>query len=962
MNYRESKPSQRIAITARWMRMLVVCLLGLATRPDLAARTFAVNYHAEPEAADLLAVDLTILQPEAKVDLKVGQSLGKKYLAYLSLVEVHETASYRKAVEALGVPLVGENTQWKSLLADIRHPKWAEFLVGTLAKQAMDKGFDGFFLDTADSIALLAKQQEGSAAEYRTALVSLINSLRAAYPKQEIILNRGFEMLPELKGKVDGVLVESVFQTFDEKGAYGPVAAADHQALVNKIRELRTEKMPVYVVDYLAKGNELFADSVVEQIRKLGAEPFLTTKELQGVMLGPIKREARRILVLYGSVLAESEVAEKFAADTFTAERLQMPLEWLGYEVEYLNIGKVSPPAVLEDRFCGIIFDVETQLPYGGEAFYVDWILEQKKRGLKLLFTGQYPFQQDIQRIRMLKGLGVWGSYTQAAHPEKVEFRKVNRDLMSYEGTLTAHPAEIEDSRAPEGAQVDVSVSCTDQAANQLVFDAVFTTDWGGALMDPYATFQASADDQASLFDPFKFLSRLFPNDQFPAPDPTTRDGQRIFYSHIDGDGFCGVTGHAGTEICGAVIRDFILKKYPFPITCSLVEASMRGWETTQKESDAPYYEEIARTVFALPNVQAASHAFSHPYVWIDHDQEFIPLYEKRGLDLKPVANYDVENPSMEREVRGSIEYIQKLCPPGKRVDLMLWSGNCRPSPEALRICREMNVENMNGGNTVISKRHPFLSNVSPRVMLWDDEMQIHAANQNEFVYTKNWSGPYYGGFSQVIETFDATESPRRLKPVNIYYHFYSAMTLGSLRALEKIHDWCLERPLHSMTTADYARLIRDSYHTKIYQSGPRSWVLINEGQQRTFRIPATLGVPDFAASNGVIGYRKINDQHYIHTAGKRVTQLTLKDANTTPHLYLESSQGSISWQKLEPAAASLTVRELRPKHELVFAGSKPGASWKAVVNGAAKTITADDAGRIVFELNKDATIQLSLP
>lgn len=922
------------------------------------ARSFCLNYQAEPDPADLMAFDMVILQPEAKVDLAEGHRYGKKYLAYLSLVEVSSTASYGPKLKELGIPLLGENQHWNTKCADVLNPKWAEFVIGTLAADAVKKGFDGFFLDTVDSMALLAKENPAKAEDYKKAVIELIKKLSEAHPKLEIIINRGFDLLADLKGQVDGVLIESVFQTFDAKGNYGPVNADDHQALLAKIKSIKADGLPVYVVDYLARGNPAFAESVVEQIRKAGAEPFLTTKELNGVLLGPIVRQARRILIIYGSVLAESEVAEKFAADSFTAERLQMPLEWLGYEVEYLNVGKVSPPPVLDERFCGIIFDVETQLPFGGEAWYVDWILEQKARGLKLLFTGQYPFQQDVQRMRLLKGLGAEGSYSQVPQPEKVELRKVNRELMNYEATLTAHPAEIEDSRAPAGAQVDVSVSCTDEAANKLVFDAVYTCSWGGALMEPYATFQASAEDQASLFDPFKFLNRIFPGGSFPAPDASTRDGRRIFYTHIDGDGFCGVTGHAGDKICGAIIRDRILKKYPFPITVSLVEASMRALEEGQDEKAIPMYEETARSCFALPNVQAASHSFSHPYVWIDHDDEFIPLYESRGLELKASVKYDVENPKMDREVRGSIEYIRTLLPPGKKLDLMLWSGNCRPSPEALKICREMGIENMNGGNTVMSNRHPFLSNVSPRVMFWDGEMQIHAANQNEFVYTKNWAGPFFGGFSQVIETFNDTEEPRRLKPVNIYYHFYSAVTLGSLRALEKVHDWALERPLHSMTAVDYARLVRDSYHTKIYQSAPRTWILVNQGMQKTFRVDAKQGVPDLFASSGVIGYVKFKDQLFIHTDGSHVCTLVLADA-PKPRIYLESSQGEISWKALGSNKVEFSVTELRPSHTIVFGGCPAGQKWKANINDKGSEIIADAQGKLTLPLSGNAQVLL---
>lgn len=944
----------------KWLNLLVCFLVWLCVWPTMGwTRKYCVNYHAEPDPADLLAFEMSILQPEAKVDLAPGQALGRKYLAYLSVVEVNESASYLPELKKAGIALLGQNKQWRSVCVDITQPAWEEFFLTKLAKAAVDKGFDGFFLDTLDSTALLTKERPDKQDAYRQALIQLIRKLKEKYPDKEIIVNRGFEILSEIKGSVQGVLIESVFQTFDAIGKYGPVKVADHNNLVEKIRELRAAGWPVYVVDYLERGKDALAQSVAEQISKLGAEPFLTTKELSGVLMGKTSRLPRRILVIYGSVLAESEVEEKFAADTFTAERLQMPLEWMGYEVEYLNIGKVSPPTVLDENFCGVIFDVETQLPYGGEIWYVDWILAQKERGLKILFTGQYPFQQDVQRVRLLKGLGLWGTFAQVPKPLRVELQKVNRDLMNYEALSTAHPTEVEDSRAPKGAQVDLSVGCTDAAANKLVFDAIYQCSWGGALLEPYATFQASADHQASLFDPFKYLNRIFPGGQFPAPDPTTRDGERIFYSHIDGDGFCGVTGYAGDQICGEIVRDRILKKYPLPITVSLVEASTRGLEKHQNAKDVPHYEAVARSCFALHNVQAASHSFSHPYVWIDHDDEFIPLYETRGLELKQEVGYDVEKPNMDREIRGSIEYIKTLLPPGKKIDLMLWSGNCRPSPEALRVCRKMGIENMNGGHTVISKRRPFMSNVSPRIMQWDGELQIHAANQNEFVYTKNWSGPFYGGFTQVIETFEQTEEPRRLKPVNIYYHFYGAMTIGSLRALEKVHQWALDRPLHSMTAADYARTVRDSYHTRIYQQGPRQWLMVNQGHQRTFRLDATTGVPDIAGSQGITGYRRIKDSLYIHTEGQRVTRLLLAD-KPKEHLFLESSQGEISWQTRRGDRLEFSVKELRPNHETVLGGSAPGQRWKLVVNGASTEIIADPQGRLILKLRGDSTVSVS--
>lgn len=42
-------------------------------------------------------------------------------------------------------------------------------------------------------------------------------------------------------------------------------------------------------------------------------------------------------------------------------------------------------------------------------------------------------------------------------------------------------------------------------------------------------------------------------------------------------------------------------------------------------------------------------------------------------------------------------------------------------------------------------------------------------------------------GFERVIETFEFTETPRRLKPINIYFHTYLTTKLAGMRSLDKV-------------------------------------------------------------------------------------------------------------------------------------------------------------------------------
>ena len=917
-----------------------------------------VNYSRQPDMGLLLAHDLAIVDPEAEVDLGLAHAAGRKVLAYVSVVELREDSAHAGRLRQAGVTVRARQTAWQSGMMDITHPAWGDFVVEQLARTAAAKGFDGFFLDTMDSAVALMNKEPSRAAVYQEAITSLVKRLRATFPGKEIILNRGFEFLPALSGQVDGVLVESVFRSYNEAGVYGPVEAATTKVLTDKIRQLRASGMQVYVLDYLEPGDVKTAAETVARIEALGAAAFLSTKPLQGVTAGPVRMVARRILVIFGGVKAESETAEEFEDDSFAATRLQMPLEWMGYELDYLNVGRVSPPTELDARYCGVIFDENLKLPYAGEEWYVNWILRQTARGLKVLFCGQYPLQQDLQRGRLLRGLGLWGSFTQLTKPHEIKLRVVDPRMMNFEAQTHVHLAEIEDSRAPRDGTVYLSVTSRDETANAVQFDAVYTAPWGGALLDPYNTFQVSTEDQASLFDPFALLNEIWPAGAFPVPDATTKDGRRIFFSQIDGDGFNGVTSFAGSRICAELVRDHVLNKYPLPVTASLIESIMLGLEVGQKESEPARLEAVARSIFALPHVQAASHSYSHPYVWIDHDEEYIPMYENWSLVLKPEAGLSGVDP--EREVAGSIAYVQSLLPPGKKCDLMLWSGNCRPGAAAIQACRRIGVENLNGGNTTISQRHPYISNISPRVMTWEGELQVLSGVQNEFVYTRNWKGPFFGGFRQVRETFEKTGSPRRLKPVNLYYHFYSAATPGALKALTEACDWVMERKLHSMTAVAFARTARDAWSTRIYRTGEDRFALVNQGHARTFRLPAGDVVPDLAACRGVTGFVREPDGLYVHTTGLPVTDLVLASA-PAPQLHMESSEAEIAFAKLDKTSAAFTCTDPKPEYAVTFAGMVPASNWITVINGgASRLLTADAAGRLELRLGGQSTVVLT--
>jgi len=369
---------------------------------SLQAATFCINYSATPDVAALRRYDFSILSPEAQVDVAELKRSGHGAYAYLSVVELAKTASYRAEVAALKIPLLGKNDVWLGDFVDVSHPAWTDFVVNTLAARAAQKGYLGFFLDTVDSVELLEQQHPLRAAAFRDGLVRLIKSLKARYPDRKIIVNRGFPLLARLTGAVDGVLAESLFRKFNfSDKRYVAVEPQGTAWLLERLHTVSRAGLPVYVVDYVDPVDLPLAEATARKITAEGFFPFISTVELDGKFLAPrpaapgtppppfhppatgavssfplqppevppalppfhpvatprpslpvtpprpvgpaLPGEVpRTVLTLFGNQDPDVEELVRWPIDTGMAQVGQMPLEWLGYEVEYLNIGRAS--------------------------------------------------------------------------------------------------------------------------------------------------------------------------------------------------------------------------------------------------------------------------------------------------------------------------------------------------------------------------------------------------------------------------------------------------------------------------------------------------------------------------------------------------------------------------------------------------------------------------------------------
>lgn len=863
---------------------------GLSAKPqptsDPGPEPYLVDYRAAVTAEDLRGWPLAIVHPSAGLDLRKAQEAGTEVLAYLSVIEVAADALYAEDLEERGLLPVGENENWRSGIMDIRDPEWAAFVVEELVPPLVHRGFDGLFLDTVDSYEFLIEKSPSDEAAIREAMAGLIREIREAFPDGKLVMNRGFALLEPLSGVVDGLLVESVFQTVDlSSEAYAPVASAESEALLRELRRAQHLGYEGFVLDYVSPAEDGLAWETARRIEAKGFRALVSTPDLMGRSLAPLRQVERNLLVLYGKYKDSAYL--EYPMDTYTFRGWQTSLEWLGFELEYrslLNEGLPAEP--LSPELHGLIIDGGLVVPADRQLAFWDFVRRVVESGRKVFFCGALPPVPDAVRPWLEKELGLEGSFQHVELKEspQLDFDQVvgsGFEIDSGRGLKSLIDVRVTD----EATRVWLGARGIDAGGRAVRMDAAFSADWGGAIFRP---FDASIDPLGRLrlfLEPIRFGAMIFDKPAAPVPDTTTAQGTRVFYSHIDGDGFMNGSEVVPGQYSGEVIRDRILKAYPLPVTASFITGELMGQAFEPKFGSMERIVEAAREIVALPHIEPASHTKSHPYYWSLKDRQ-ASKYEFQSLDLKGGGAYTFGGREFGAEIVGSVDYINQTLFGGEPAcELLLWSGNCRPPPEALKVAGDAGILTMNGGDTLITSSAPFRSMIAPRSVAWRGQVQVFAANQNENVFNNAFNDGLFGGYANVIESFQMTERPVRFKPVNVYYHFYSGDRPASFRDLKRVLDWVMGQELFPLTGTAYVRSVLAARTARIFQQED-GFRLIAEPGLRTWRYPVALGYPDMERSRGVLGFNDVGDQRYlIREPGLPVDLVLRAEPPTVPYV-----------------------------------------------------------------------------
>ncbi|MEG3639889.1 polysaccharide deacetylase family protein [Magnetococcus sp. PR-3] len=474
----------------------------------------------------------------------------------------------------------------------------------------------------------------------------------------------------------------------------------------------------------------------------------------------------------------------------------------------------------------------------------------------------------------------------------------------------------------------------------------------GGFVAEKYAFFHSHEEEifRQWHINPFRFFRDAFATHDIPKPDNTTLSGRRIYYSHIDGDAWRSETRvkkyqKKGLRYVSDVILEEVVKGYPdLPLTIAPVVADLDpSW------FGRPKFIKNAREIFSYDHIEAGSHTYSHPLQWSffekpDPEAElpYLHLYPKkeqtdmmdyllRSVGLrknaaiatpdsqgwKQVAEkalkkkkadekrkvtklfshysrpraFAVKPFDLQLEMQGSFDFINTLLPGKKRTEVLQWSGNCVPFEAAVRATREAGVRNLNGGDTRFDPEFPSVAWVSPFGRYVGKETQVYASSSNENTYTDLWTDRFFG-FMHLVETMKNTETPKRLQPMNIYYHMYSGERVASVNALLHNLNYARSRPLAPVTTSQFAAITDGAMVAKLYRKHPDVWRIENHGDLGSIRFDdASLKRVDLANSTGVLGYRHHQGSLYVSLDRAVAKPVISIGDNLTPHKLGDSTK-----------------------------------------------------------------------
>lgn len=679
---------------------------------------------------------------------------------------------------------------------------------------------------------------------------------------------------------------------------------------------------------------------------------------------GEIKRH---VLALYKK--SESPKLE----DIPLYDRAELALNHLGVIVDYHAVEDGLPDDEKMRKYRGVVTWHATPFMLQAEG-YGNWLIQQINNGLKVVIIQDYGAgvdkenQTDVDVTKkVFRALGIEYSNLNLARAEYFpEIIQQDAEMIGFEKQMDNEYIQYTHKYVSTNPENQVHFSVEDKYSSRV--DLVVTGPSGGVALENSAFYFPPGDAErvalvrkalnkevqpeiaeaptlgAWIVDPYQFFSKALDLKDMPVPDYTTLNGSRIYYTHIDGDALRSISLIDKAHFAAKFVLEEHFKPYrDLPFSASVISIQM---ETAGNEYYSPLLE-LSREIFALPNVEIASHATTHPFNWVLGDPYIVnPKEYPWKIDYRPQDYVS--------EVWGTKLFInENLAPEGKACNVLFWSGECNPDERALKVIKASGLKNINGGDPIYDDEHPSIAGLCPLSTPYASFRQFHTSAQNDYLYSLFLTGDW-GGQKKVINHFEKTETPRRILPMNLYYHFYAGIKHASLDGCKVALDYFRKGKFAGLYASEYVSIAEDYFETRLWREDEAVFIE-NGGQLKTIRFNKDI-YPDVTRSKGVVGYFPYQGQTYVHLAGKQPWKIVFGDTPVTIP-YLVQSTYKIDDYERNNDVFMLFVSGFG-KGFFEFGGLIPGKRYTVILSDSQNTpvygddLIANGEGHFNFECN----------
>ena len=718
-------------------------------------------------------------------------------------------------------------------------------LFSTKIEPLLKKGYKNFYFNVMEN------QYTGK--NIKKALAGFINRFHKRYPDSKIILTASMGVINEAHNSVDAVLIDSYY-----------FGSSNKKGLDYKVKKIKSYGLDIIDVEYLKLEDMKKADRVIMQSKTKGLIPYISNSKLDTYGKSSKNAIKREVLVL----IDEGQYDRVYLS---AHQHGALPLEYLGYMQKLHEINEGLPELNQMSQYAGVIVWLSKDYKQPGEL--IEWVVSLQKIGLKVVFASNFGASIDHALLEPLD-INIIFSEEDPENQTRVVFKD---SMMGYDAEPVNNSSLF---LQPNNAQPLL----TYEDKNLVKSTVAAIMPWGGYAIGEAFIVELNQEN-LWVINPFEFFQKALDLKPLPVPDTTTENGKRLLFTHVDGDGIMNAAEFRSRSFSGDIILDEIVKKYDIPHSISVIGAEIGA------DGLFPQYskrlKEIVKELYTQENVEGASHTYSHPFKWGE--------IKNGELDSKYHLKVKGYNFSLDRELAGTLRDINKNLYPSNKsgVNSIFWSGDCIPREDTLTYMYERDILNINGGYTVISNSSPWLTNVSPLGLERGEYYQIYTGAQNENVYTNNWLGPFWG-FKRVVQTFKLTDSPKRYKPIDIYYHIYSGSKRASLNALKYVFDWAIAQDVMPIYTSEYIPKVMDYYTASIAQEDNR-WLVSGMNDLKTLRIEKERAGVDLKESNGVLGVKHFETHTYLHLDNSEKHIVSTKDTKSyKKRAYLVSANAKV--------------------------------------------------------------------